>query len=33
MKLKQLSEHPDGTGPLVKMPELDGHVWAEVPTP
>jgi protein gp37 len=29
--LKQLSANEDGTGPLVKMPELDGKVWREMP--
>lgn len=29
--LKQLRANEDGTGPIVKMPELDGKVWDEVP--
>lgn len=29
--LKQMSANPDGTGKIIKMPELDGKVWAEFP--
>jgi len=29
--LKQASENEDGTGRVVKMPELDGRVWNQLP--
>ena len=29
--LKQMSENEDGTGRVVKMPELDGRVWDQMP--
>jgi len=30
---KQLAENEDGSGKLIHMPELDGRVWAQVPSP
>lgn len=29
--VKQMSENEDGTGKVVKMPPLDGRVWAQTP--